>query len=394
MTKRQKTLTQLKYKLRKTSSRSKRKSEIEEQRAEQFFYKSHQQLIWQVFKKNKLAIMGLIILGILYFIAIFVSFFAPYGTNSRFSGYRDTPPTRIHFFSKESGWRGPYIYAVKGKLNLETFRYTYIEDKSKKYPIYFFVKGESYKLLGLFPTNVHLFGTKEVPIFLFGTDNLSRDLFSRTLYGARISLSIGLIGVFIIFILGCFLGGISGYFGGVADEIVQRTVDLFMCIPKIPFWIVLSAAVPRDWSVEKTYFAITLVLAIIGWVGLARVVRGKLLSLREEDFALAAKISGMSEFRIIIRHLLPNFTSYLLVSVTLAIPAMILGETVLSFLGLGMRPPAVSWGVLLQDAQHITDVAYHPWKFIPGIFVIITVLMFNFVGDGLRDAADPYSLSK
>ncbi|MCX8170245.1 MAG: ABC transporter permease, partial [Candidatus Methanomethyliaceae archaeon] len=222
-------------------------------------------------------------------------------------------------------------------------------------------------------------------------DELGRDIFSRIIYGTRISLTIGLAGVFLSFILGIILGGISGYFGGIVDEIIQRTIDFLISIPSIPLWMALSAAIPRNWSITKTYFAITIILSIIGWCGLARVVRGKFLSLREEDFTLAARIAGASEWRIITRHLLPSFASHLIVSITLSIPGMILGETTLSFLGLGLQPPAISWGVLLQEAQQVISVAYYPWKLTPALFVIITVLAFNFLGDGLRDAADPYA---
>ncbi|MBA7549744.1 Dipeptide transport system permease protein DppC [subsurface metagenome] len=227
-------------------------------------------------------------------------------------------------------------------------------------------------------------------MFLFGTDKLGRDLFSRNIYAARISLSIGLVGVVFSFVLGCILGGISGYYGGAADMIIQRIIEFLLCIPTIPLWMGLSAALPPEWSPIKVYFGITIILAIRGWCGLARVVRGKLLELREEDFAMAAKIAGATDGRVITRHLLPSFLSYLIVNLTLAIPWMILGETSLSFLGLGLRPPVVSWGVLLKQAQNFRTVALHPWLLIPGLFVIITVLTFNFLGDGLRDAADPY----
>ena len=227
--------------------------------------------------------------------------------------------------------------------------------------------------------------------FLFGTDTLGRDVLSRTFYGSSISLSIGFVGVLLSFFIGVTLGGLSGYFGGIIDEVIQRIIDFLLSIPALPFWMALAAALPRDWSVTKTYFAITVILSVIGWSGLARVVRGKLLALREEDYSLAAQAAGASQPRIIFRHLLPGFTSHLIVSLTLAIPGSILGETTLSFLGLGMQPPAVSWGVLLQDAQDMVVVAQQPWRLIPGLFVVVAVLLFNFVGDGLRDAADPYT---
>lgn len=358
---------------------------------EKFYLASQRQLIWWKFKKHKLAIIALPLLVFLYVLAIFAEFFAPYNPELRFPNYLNVPPTRIHFFSKDNGFERPFIYSLKVELDPKSFQLLFVEDQSKKYYIRFFVRGEHYRLLGLFPTDIHLFGSEEIPIFLFGTDKLGRCLFSRTIYGARISLSIGLVGVFISFVLGVILGGISGYFGGALDEIIQRAIDFLISLPGIPLWMALSAALPRSWSVVRTYFAITIILSLVGWCGLARVVRGKLLALREEDFVMAARLAGASEWRIIVRHLLPSFASHLIVSITLSIPSMILGETALSFLGLGMRPPAISWGVLLQDAQQVIVVAQRPWQLMPAFFVIITVLLFNFLGDGLRDAVDPYA---
>jgi peptide/nickel transport system permease protein len=360
---------------------------------EKFYLASQWQLIWWKFRRHKLAIAGGIGLIILYFLAIFCEFLSPYSPTDRFTEYSNAPPTKIYFGDKSKKFQRPFIYGLKRELDMETFSYKFAEDKTKKYPIRFFVKGKPYKLWGLLPTNFHLFGIEgeDTPVFLFGGDDLGRDLFSRILYGARISLSIGLMGVFLSFILGIIIGGISGYYGGQIDNIIQRMIDFLISIPTIPFWMALSAALPRNWPVVKTYFAITILLSIIGWCGLARVVRGKLLSLREEDFTLAARLAGASEWRIIIRHLVPSFTSHLIVSITLSIPSMILGETALSFLGLGMQPPAVSWGVLLQDAQKIASVALYPWRLIPALFIVVTVLCFNFLGDGLRDAADPYA---
>ncbi|MFW5856171.1 MAG: ABC transporter permease [Bacillota bacterium] len=360
--------------------------------SQELLYASQAQLIWWKFRKHKLAIIGMIVLAIFYTLAIFAGFFAPYDKKTRVRGYQNAPPTKVRFFSEEHGFQRPYVYAMEKKLDPETFQYTFTANEDKRHPIRFFVKTEPYKLLGFIPFSYKFMGAEgDAPIFLFGSDRLGRDIFSRVIFGGQISLFIGFGGVFVSFILGCLFGGISGYFGGLIDEAIQRLIDLLLCIPKIPFWMALSAAVPRDWPVVQTYFAITLVLAVVGWSGLARVVRGKLLSLREEEFALAAKASGATEFRIITKHLLPAFFSYLIVQMTLAIPQMILGETALSFLGLGMQPPAVSWGVLLQDAQDIAAIAHHPWQLIPVLPVIITVLMFNFLGDGLRDAADPYS---
>lgn len=359
---------------------------------EKYLYASQWQLIWWRFRKHRLAIMGITVLGILYFVAIFAGFFTPYGVITRFKDFQNCPPMKVHIYSEEEGFQRPFVYNYNVKLNPETYMFEIQIDKSKKHIIQFFARGEPYRLLGLIPTDLHFFNIRgDQPIFLMGSDNLGRDLFSRIIYGARISLFVGFGGVFVSFVLGCLIGGVSGYFGGMIDEVIQRTIDLLMSIPKIPLWMALSATIPRDWPVIQTYFAITLVLAVIGWTGLARVVRGKLLSLREEEFALAAQAAGAKDARIIIKHLLPNFMSYLIVNVTLAIPRMILGETGLSFLGLGIQPPAVSWGVLLQDAQDLVALADHPWLLLPVIFVILTVLMFNFLGDGLRDAADPYS---
>jgi len=275
---------------------------------------------------------------------------------------------------------------------METLQRIYTTDQSKRVYLNFFVRGSEYRLLGLIKSDIHLFGSADgTPIFLFGTDNLGRDLFSRIMYGSQISLSIGLVGVFISLILGLILGGLSGLLGGWVDSAIQRTIEILMSIPSIPLWMALSAALPPHWPQIRVYFGITVILSVLGWTGIARVVRGKFLALREEDYVLAARTFGASNWRIIVRHLIPSFMSYVIVNVTLSVPGMIMGETALSFLGLGMQAPAVSWGVLLQDAQNIRSVALYPWLLIPGIFVVIVVLAFNFLGDGLRDAADPYS---
>ncbi len=358
---------------------------------EKFYIASQWQLMWRKFVKHKLAIVGGTILAIFYIVAILCEFFAPSDIYKRRFRYGLCPPQRIHFFDEEGRFHfRPFVYGLEGTRDPKSRRKIYTVNKSEKYPIYFFVHGDKYKLWNLFPMDLHLFGVKEGEILLFGTEELGRDLFSRLIYATRISLSIGLIGVALSFVLGSILGGISGYYGGVADTIIQRIIEFFTSLPSIPLWMALAAALPPTWSPIKVYFGITIILSILGWCGLARVVRGKLISLREEDFTMAAKISGATEGRIIIRHLLPSFLSYLIVSLTLAVPYMILGEASLSFLGIGLRPPVVSWGVLLRDAQNIRAVVLYPWLLIPGIFVIIVVLAFNFVGDGLRDAADPY----
>lgn len=357
---------------------------------ENYYIASQWSLMWRKFRKHGLARVGGTVLIIMAMLAIFAEFFSPYDINWRAVNYIYEPPQRVHIFY-HGKLRAPFVYAINVTMNRQTFIKEYTEITSKPYPIHFFVRGAPYKVLGLIPTRIRLFGVQEpAQIHLFGTDQLGRDLFSRVLSAARVSLSVGLVGVTLSFILGCLLGGISGYFGGAADMIIQRVIVFLQNIPTIPLWMGLSAALPPDWPVVRVYFGITIILSIIGWTGLARVVRGRLLANREEDYVMAAKVAGASELKIIGRHLLPSFMSYLIVHLTLAIPNMILGETSLSFLGIGMRPPAVSWGVLLQNAQNVRTVALHPWLMIPGIFVIVVVLAFNFVGDGLRDAADPY----
>jgi peptide/nickel transport system permease protein len=359
---------------------------------EKYYLASQWQLMWIKFRKHRLAIIGSTVLVLLYVSAIFCQFLAPYDIYRRHSGYIFAPPQRIRFFDREGRlrWR-PFVYGLKGEMDPDTWRRTFQEDTSEIYPIRFFVRGDEYKFWNLFKTSIHLFGVDEPGVvFLFGTDDLARCLFSRNLHAARTSLSVGLIGVFVSFILGATLGGISGYYGGGPDMLIQRAIEFLLSIPRIPLWMALAAALPADWPVVRVYFGITIVLSVLGWPQLARVVRGKLLELREEDFVIAARIAGASDGYIIARHLLPRFASYLIVSLTLAIPSMILGETSLSFLGVGLRPPAVSWGVLLHEGQNVQSIAHHPWLLITGLFIIVTVLAFNFLGDGLRDAADPY----
>ena len=358
---------------------------------EDFYVASQWRLMRRKFVRHKLAVVGAVLLGCFYLVALFAEFVAPYDPIQRSSAHY-YPPTRIHFFD-QTGRFHPlgYVYAVKKTFDAKTRRAQFVENREQGYPIRLFVHGDEYKLWGLFASDRHLFGvTGEGRVFLFGTESLGRDLLSRIVIASRISLSIGLVGVLLSFLLGSILGGLSGFYGGAVDNLIQRVIELLRSIPTIPLWMSLAAIIPRDWPIVQTYFMITVVLSFVGWTGLARVVRGKLISLREEDFVLAAKLAATSDWRIILVHLIPSFLSYLIVDLTLAIPYMILGETALSFLGLGIQPPAVSWGTLLIDAQRVTVVAHHPWLLMPGVFIVVAVLGFNFLGDGLRDAADPY----
>jgi peptide/nickel transport system permease protein len=358
---------------------------------ERYYVANQWQLIWRRFIRHRLALVGGAILIVLYTIVLFCDFLAPNSPQETSTAHIYAPPQRIRFFDMEGRFHvKPFVYGYLQTTDEITWERIYEPDPAEMHPVRFFVRGHPYKLLGLIPTDIHLFGAVGEPIYLFGADELGRDLFSRTMYAARISLSIGLVGVGLTFILGCLLGGISGYFGGNVDLVIQRIIELLISIPVIPFWMGLSAALPSEWPPLQVYFGITVILSLIGWTSLARVVRGKLLELRETDFVMAARISAAPSGAIIRRHLLPGFMSYLIVSLTLSVPWMILGETSLSFLGLGLRPPVVSWGVLLKAAQNFRTVVLHPWMLIPGLFVIIAVLAFNFVGDGLRDAADPY----
>ena len=359
---------------------------------ERYYVATQWQLMWRKLTRHKLAMLGLLILVTVYGMALFSDVLGTHEVQQRHTGYIYSPPQTIHFVDADGDfhWR-PFVYAWKQSRHPVTLELRYVENTDRRFDIRFFIRGSAYRFWGLVPGDIHVFGVDEPGyLFVFGTDKLGRDLYSRTLAAARISLSIGLVGVALSFILGCILGGVSGYYGGPVDTFIQRLIEFLLSIPTLPLWMALAAAVPKTWPPIQVYLAITVLLSIVGWCGLARVVRGKLMSLREEDYVLAARIAGAPDRRIIRRHLLPAFISYLIVSLTLAVPRMILGETALSFLGLGLRPPAVSWGVLLSTATDVKVVILYPWILIPGVFVVLTVLAFNFLGDGLRDAADPY----
>jgi peptide/nickel transport system permease protein len=349
-------------------------------------------LVWWGFKRHRLAMVGMVVTGLIYLLAIFAEFLAPYSSGHYNPDYAYAPPQKLHVL--DGGDLGLYVYGYKSKQDPETLELTWTTDESKKVPVSFFAKGEEYKMFGLIPGDRHLIGatdsTKARPMYLLGADRNGHDLLSRIIHGARVSMSIGLVGVAVAFVLGIVLGGVSGFFGGIVDTVIQRGVEFFMSIPTLPLWLGLAAAVPPGWGPLKRYFAVTVILSMIAWTHLARVVRSRFLSLREEDFVTAAQVDGASQPRIIFRHMLPSFSSYLIASLTLSIPGMILAETSLSFLGLGLQAPVVSWGVLLQEAQNIRAVATAPWLLLPGLLVVVTVLALNFLGDGLRDAADPY----
>ncbi len=357
---------------------------------EKYFLASQWKMMWWRLKRHRLAVASGIVLAIMYFSVVITEFLAPYELSARNEDFLHAPPQGIHFFH-EGDFVGPFVYGLEQTLNLETLQREYSVNRDEVQPLRFFCSGDPYRFWGMVEADFHLVCPAEGgTFFLLGTDRLGHDMWSRILYGARISLTVGLIGITLSFILGIVIGGLAGYFGGWVDNLVQRVIEILRSLPELPLWMALSAALPARWSPILVYFGITLILALVDWPGLARAVRSKLLALREEDFATAATLMGAKPSRVIGRHLLPNFMSHLIASATLSIPTMILAETALSFLGLGLRPPITSWGVLLIEAQNIEAVTLFPWLMTPMVPVIIVVLAFNFLGDGLRDAADPY----
>ena len=368
-------------------------AELEEVRTHKSL--SYWQLMKIRFLRNRLARIGLAVLSVLYVLVFFCEFFAPYDQDYALRGKEAHPPQRIRFVDEEGKFHlRPFLYNYKRYTNPDTKQILYEEDRSVKYPIHFLVRtGEPYKLFGFLPiqSRWHLFGVKEGYLFVLGTDKYARDLFSRIFFGGRISMTIGWVGVAISIIIGVLLGVASGYFGGIVDNIIQRIIEVLISIPGIPLWMALSAVLPKEWNPIQVYFGITVILSILGWTSLARILRGMVLALREAQFVMAAENLGASHMRLIIRHLAPSSISYIIVHTTLAVPSMILGETALSFLGLGIRPPMTSWGVLLSETQSVNRLINHQWYIIPVFFVVATVLCFNFMGDGMRDAADPYS---
>lgn len=352
------------------------------------------QLMFRRFLKNRMAVASSVVLILMYLMVIFADFIAPYDYTQRSEFDILKAPQFPYFFDEYGEFTPrPFVYATNPVLDTDTFRYIHEVDTSQKYYVKFFVRGYPYKLLGFLPTDIHLIGV-DAParLFLFGTDSNGRDLFSRILVGGRISMTMGLVGVVVTILLGASMGTISGYYGGLVDTLMQRGIELLMSFPTVPLWAALAAIFPQDWSPIQRYFAISLILSLVGWTGLARQVRAKVLSYREMDFASSARAIGATDARIIFQHMLPNAFSHIIIVATLSIPGMILTETSLSFLGLGILPPATSWGALLRDAQDVSVLLNSTWLLLPTIFVIVAVLAFNFVGDGLRDAADPFAI--
>lgn len=364
-----------------------------EQKDDKYYYASQWQLMFRKFRKHKLAMASTFLLLFFYLCAIFGNFIAPQGTEQFNGKYVNCKPTPVHLFD-DGKFIGPFVYGLKQDRDPVTYMAAFTEDKEVIYKIRFFTEGKEggqYRLFGLFKSNLHLFEAEgDGEVFLFGTDNMGRDLFSRVILGAQISLFIPIVGMLLTLVLGLFMGSLSGYFGGWVDMVIQRMIEVVRSFPQVPLWMALSAAIPPTLKPAQVFMLMTLILSLLSWPDLARVVRSKFISVKKEDYIMAARISGAPASAIILRHMIPSFMSYIIINMTLSIPGLIIGETTLSFLGLGLRSPATSWGVLLQETNNLQTIMFYGWKMIPMIFVVLTVLAFNFMGDGLRDAADPY----
>lgn len=365
----------------------------EKKKQDRYYYASQWQLMARKFRKHKLAMVSLVVLMILYIVAIFGNFFAPQGTEKYDGSYVNCPPHGIHLFH-EGKFIGPFVYGLARERDPETYMMKFVDNKEEIYKVHFFVQGtegSEYKFLGLFETNLHLFEAEgEGRVFLFGTDSMGRDLFSRVILGAQISLFIPVVGMLLTVFLGLIMGSLAGYVGGWVDTVIQRAVEVVRSFPQVPLWMALSAAIPKTLKPAQVFMLMTLILSLISWPDLSRVVRSKFISVKKEDYIMASRISGAPAVKVVTRHMIPSFLSYIIVNMTMSIPNLIIGETTLSFLGLGLRSPATSWGVLLQETNKLETISFYGWKLIPMIFVFVTILAFNFLGDGLRDAADPY----
>lgn len=363
------------------------------EKSDKYYYASQWQLMFRKFRKHKLAMFSTGLLLFFYFCAIFGNFIAPQGSEQFDGDYVNCGPTPVHFFH-EGEFVGPFVYGLQRERDPVTFMNAFAEDRENLYRIRFFVQGEAggeYKMLGLFPSNLHLFDAEgDGKLFLFGTDNMGRDLFSRIILGAQISLFIPVVGMLMTVLLGLVMGSLAGYFGGWIDTAIQRVIEVVRSFPEVPLWMALSAAIPPTLKPQEVFMLMTIILSLISWPDLARVVRSKFISVKKEDFIMAARISGAPPVAVVVKHMIPSFMSYIIVNMTLSIPRLIIGETTLSFLGLGLRSPATSWGVLLQETNSLQTIMFYGWKLIPMLFVFLAVLAFNFMGDGLRDAADPH----